>query len=96
MAAKRRRRQHTAQRSDVQDGARSGAVRSRIVLAIHISRLENLPDVRALLRMGRTMVDLYCESFHKVPKRITLDIDDTFDAVHGGQQLRLFNAHCDE
>ena len=25
-----------------------------------------------------------------------LDIDDTFDAVHGGQQLRLFNAHYDE
>jgi len=61
-----------------------------------ISRLENLPDVRALLRMGRAMVDLYCESFVKVPKRITLDIDDTFDAVHGGQQLRLFNAHYDE
>ena len=31
-----------------------------------------------------------------VPKRITLDVDDTFDAVHGGQQLRLFNAHYDE
>src|SRR6202522_3052418 len=61
-----------------------------------ISRLENLPDVRAVLRMGRAMVDLYCESFATVPKRITLDIDDTFDAVHGGQQLRLFNAHYDE
>jgi Transposase DDE domain group 1 len=61
-----------------------------------ISRLENLPDARALLRMGRAMVDLYCESFRQVPKRITLDIDDTFDAVHGGQQLRLFNAHHDE
>ena len=61
-----------------------------------ISRLENLPDARALLRMGRAMVDLYCESFRQVPKRITLDVDDTFDAVHGGQQLRLFNAHYDE
>ena len=61
-----------------------------------ISRLENLPDVRALLRMGRAMVDLYCASFREVPKRITLDIDDTFDAVHGGQQLRLFNAHYDD
>jgi Transposase DDE domain group 1 len=61
-----------------------------------ISRLENLPDARALLRMGRAMVDLYCESFGQVPKRITLDVDDTFDAVHGGQQLRLFNAHYDE
>jgi len=61
-----------------------------------ISRLENLPDARALLRMGGAMVDLYCASFRQVPKRIVLDVDDTFDAVHGGQQLRLFNAHHDE
>ena len=32
-----------------------------------ISRLENLPDARALLRMGRAMVDLYCESFARFP-----------------------------
>ena len=49
-----------------------------------------------MLRMGRAMVDLYCEFFATVLKRITLDIDDTFDAVHGGQQLRQFNAHYDE
>src|SRR5918993_1564698 len=61
-----------------------------------ISRLENRPDVRSLLRIGRAMVDLYCASFRQVPRRIVLDIDDTFDAVHGGQQLRLFNAHYDE
>ncbi len=52
-----------------------------------ISRLENLPDTRTLLRMGRAMVDLYCASFRQVPRRIVLDVDDTFDAVHGGQQL---------
>lgn len=61
-----------------------------------ISRLENLPDVRALLRMGSALVDLYCASFRQVPQRIVLDVDDTFDAVHGGQQLRLFNARYDE
>jgi len=61
-----------------------------------ISRLENLPDTRALVRMGRAMVDLYCGSFRQVPRRIVLDVDDTFDAVHGEQQLRLFNAHYDE
>src|SRR3977135_4552300 len=33
-----------------------------------ISRFENPPDARALLRMGRAMVDLYCESFRQVPK----------------------------
>lgn len=61
-----------------------------------ISRFENLPDARALLHMGRTMVDHYCQGFRQAPARIVLDIDDTFDAVHGGQQLRLFNAHHDE
>jgi hypothetical protein len=61
-----------------------------------ISRLENLPDKRTLLRMGYAMVDFYCDSFRHVPRRIVLDVDDTFDAVHGGQQLRLFNAHYDE
>ena len=61
-----------------------------------ISRLENLPRPRDLLRMGQAMVALYCASFRQVPRHITLDIDDTFDAVHGGQQLRLFNAYYDE
>ena len=61
-----------------------------------VSRLENLPDRRTLLRMGHAMVDLYCGSFRQVPKRIVLDIDDTFDAVHGGQQLRLFSAYYDD
>jgi len=61
-----------------------------------ISRLENLPDRRMLLRMGRAMVALYCASFAQAPRHITLDIDDICDAVRGGQQLRLFNAHYNE
>jgi hypothetical protein len=61
-----------------------------------ISRLENLPGPRALLHMARAMIELYCASFRQVPRRIVLDVDDTFDAVHGGQQLRLFNAYYDE
>jgi hypothetical protein len=42
------------------------------------------------------MVELYCGSFRQVPRRVVLDIGDTFDAVHGGRQLRLFNAYHDE
>jgi hypothetical protein len=42
-----------------------------------ISRLENLPDKRTLLRMGYAMVDFYCDSFRHVPRRIVLDVDDT-------------------
>lgn len=61
-----------------------------------LSRLENWPDLRSLLRMGWALVDLYCASYARVPRRIVLDLDDTFDAVHGGQQLRLFNGHYDE
>ena len=61
-----------------------------------LSRLENMPDARCLVRMGRALVELYCASFRQAPKQIVLDIDDTFDAVHGDQQLRLFNAHYDE
>jgi len=61
-----------------------------------LSRLENAPSWRQLARMGLRMIDLFCASFKRVPERITLDIDDTDDAVHGGQQLALFNAHYDE
>ena len=61
-----------------------------------LSRLENVPSWRALARMGLNMIDLFCASFKAVPACIVLDIDDTDDAVHGGQQLALFNAHYDE
>ena len=60
-----------------------------------ISRLENLPSATALKRMMAAMVDLFCDSFEQVPRRILLDIDDTEDRVHGGQQLALWNAHYD-
>lgn len=61
-----------------------------------ISRLENMASRADLYRMGAAMIDLYCASYPQVPKRIVLDIDDTFDAVHGAQQLRLFNARHDD
>jgi hypothetical protein len=61
-----------------------------------MSRWENAPDLRTLIRMARAMVDLWCQSFANPPKAITLDIDDTADTVHGHQQLSLFNAHYDE
>ena len=60
-----------------------------------LSRLENLPGWRALARMGLKLIDLFCDSFRRVPGQITLDIDDTTDRTHGGQQLSLFNAHAD-
>lgn len=61
-----------------------------------LSRWENAPDLRTLIRLTQAMVDLWCGSHRRPPKAITLDIDDTADTVHGHQQLSLFNAHYDE
>ena len=58
-----------------------------------ISRLENTPDLRALIGISRGMVDFWCESHRRPPTGIVLDIDDTADTVHGHQQMSLFNAH---
>lgn len=60
-----------------------------------MSRLENAPSKTEVARMMAAMVDLFCASFERPPRSITLDIDDTLDAVHGQQQLSLFNAHYD-
>jgi hypothetical protein len=60
-----------------------------------MSRLENLPTRREIRALLGVMVDLYCASFSKPPKAVTLDIDDTVDVVYGKQQLSLFNAHDD-
>ena len=60
-----------------------------------VSRWENAPSLRDLIRLMGVMVDLYC-SYTIPPAAVTLDIDDTVDVVHGHQQLSLFNAHYDE
>jgi hypothetical protein len=59
-------------------------------------RWENAPDPRTLIRTTRAIVDLWCTSCRRMPKAITLDIDDTADTVHGHQQLSLFKARHDE
>src|ERR1700720_2526823 len=61
-----------------------------------ISRWENAPALRDLIRLMGVMVDLYCNSYATPPAAVTLDIDDPCDVVHGHQQLSFFNAHYDE
>jgi hypothetical protein len=61
-----------------------------------VSRLENAPSLREILRLMAVMVDVWCASYPTPPAAVTLDIDDTLDVVHGHQQLSLFNAHYDE
>jgi DDE family transposase len=61
-----------------------------------LSRLENAPSRIEIARLMAAMVEQFCASWKRVPRSIVLDIDDTVDAVHGHQQLALFNAHYDE
>jgi hypothetical protein len=61
-----------------------------------VSRWENAPTLREVIRMTYAMIDLYCASYPRPPRAVTLDIDDTVDVVHGHQQLSLFNGHYGE
>ena len=61
-----------------------------------MSRCENAPSLREVIRLMRAMVALYCASYDRPPASVVLDIDDTLDVVHGHQQLSMFNAHYDE
>jgi hypothetical protein len=56
-----------------------------------MSRWENAPDLRTLIRLTHEMIDIYCDSHNAPPAAVTLDIDDTFDAAHGEQQLTFWN-----
>jgi hypothetical protein len=60
-----------------------------------ISRLENSPSKTEAARLSLAMVDQFCETV--TPGKVEMfDIDDTFVAAHGGQQLAFWNAHHDE
>ena len=61
-----------------------------------LSRLENAPRLRDVIRLTYTLVDAWMASYPREPEAVTLDVDDTCDVVHGHQQLSLFNAHYDE
>lgn len=61
-----------------------------------VSRWENAPDLKTIIRLAYAMVDAWCDSYDKAPEAVTLDIDDTVDVVHGHQQLSLFHAHHDD
>jgi hypothetical protein len=54
---------------------------------------ENAPTTRELVRLTGTSVDIYCASYPTPPAAVTLDIDETVDVVHGGQQLSFWNGH---
>src|SRR6201995_2820200 len=61
-----------------------------------VSRWENMPSLREVVRMTDALIDLYCASFARPPAAVTLDIDATPDTVHGHKDFSLFNRHYGE
>ena len=60
-----------------------------------MSHLENAPSCSEVGRLTGALVDIFCGSFDAPPAAITLDIDETYDPVHGHQQLSLFHGCYD-
>ena len=64
-----------------------------------LSRFENMPKGRSLLRMGHALADCVIARHKKRLKRkvrrITIDMDPTDDPTYGHQQLTFFNSHYD-
>ena len=60
-----------------------------------ISRLENAPCLKDVVRLTYALIDQWIASYRGEPDAVILDVDDTCDVVHGCQQLSLFNAYYD-
>jgi hypothetical protein len=60
-----------------------------------ISRLENAPSKTEAARLAAALLDQFGTTVKPGQLEI-LDIDDTFCAAHGAQQLAFWNAHHDE
>ena len=50
-----------------------------------LSRLENAPRLKDVIRLTYALVDQWMASYESPPSRVTLDIDDTCDVAHGHQ-----------
>ena len=53
-----------------------------------VSRWENAPSLREVIRLMRAMVAVYCRSYAKPPASVTLDIDDTLDVCVASSNCR--------
>ena len=60
-----------------------------------LSRLENAPRLRDVIRLTYTLVDAWMDSYPREPASVTLDIDDTCDVVHGHHAVGAV-AHLNE
>src|SRR5260370_20345084 len=64
-----------------------------------LSRFENTPNRKELLRMTEALADRVIERhrqrLHGRARRITIDLDPTDDPTHGQQEFAFFNRHYD-
>jgi Transposase DDE domain group 1 len=64
-----------------------------------LSRFENAPDRKELLRMTEALAERVIERhrkrLHGRARRITIDLDPTDDPTHGQQEFTFFNRHYD-
>lgn len=64
-----------------------------------LSRFENAPNRKELLRMTEALADRVLERhrkrLHGRARRITIDMDPTDDPTHGQQEFSFFNRHYD-
>jgi len=61
-----------------------------------LSRFENAVSIPDLWRLRDVMVDLFIQSFDKMPMHLTFDIDAFDDPAHGQQQLIMFHGHYEQ
>jgi len=61
-----------------------------------LSRFENAVSIPDLWRLRDVMVDLFIQSFDKMPMHLTFDIDAFDDPAHGRQQLIMFHGHYEQ
>jgi hypothetical protein len=47
-----------------------------------LSRLENAPCLKDVIRLTYALVDAWMDSYEREPASVTLDIDDTCDVAH--------------
>lgn len=64
-----------------------------------LSRFENAPRARDLVRMGETLaavvIDRHRQRVGRSCRRVVVDLDTMADPTHGAQQLSLFHGHYD-
>jgi len=85
---------HADLRHDLGLQAATGRDRA-LASAPTLCRFENRADQRWAWAVHAVLVETFIAAFETPPEEIVLDVDATDDAVHGGQEGRLFHGYYD-